>query len=76
MHPISISATLLSKYCSAAPQGHAIQSDWRRDEEPARSNVFHLLIIYNGKERLQWEINQHAADALISKWGDISWNAH
>ncbi len=35
-HTISISATLLSKYCSAVPQGHAIQSDWRRDEKLAQ----------------------------------------
>lgn len=33
-HPISISANLLSKYCSEVPQGHAIQSGWRCDEEP------------------------------------------
>lgn len=70
-------STLLSKCCSMVPpphppQGHAIQSDWRHDEELAElmGSTCLLFIMARRGSRRKW--TSLLADAFISKWGDVS----
>lgn len=73
--PISISATLLSKCCSTVPhppQGHAIQSDWRHDEELAELMGSTCLLFIMARRGFRRKWTSLLADAFISKWGDVS----
>lgn len=49
-HPSSLNAA------APVPQGHAIQSDWRRDEEAAELMYSTCLLFIIGEERFQWKI--------------------
>lgn len=61
--PISISATLHSKYCSAVPQGHAIQSDWMMTELMYAT----CLLFIMGRGGSSGKLTSVAADTFISK---------